>query len=154
MRGDSIDDDGQQGGKLERVDDATRVDVAIESVLVGRARVVCDLNSTGVSRRVVVDVEVRSFVETMQYRTYCGRRKVVVDVCESRTKSLQVLTFSRWRMNSHCDEPLFTWVWRHFGASSLHNTNVAGDNVPKAKQRYTSITNYNHPLHRFEVVTC
>jgi len=63
--------------------DATGVDIAVEGILIRRARIVGDFYATGVSRGVVVDVEVRRLVEAMQQRPYCRLGEVVVDVCEA-----------------------------------------------------------------------
>jgi len=65
------------------VGDATRIDVAVEGILVRRAGVVGDFDATGMSRGVVVDVEVGCFVKAMQQRPYRWLCEVIVDVCEA-----------------------------------------------------------------------
>ena len=63
-----------------RVDDATRIEIAVKSILVLRARIIGDLDSVCVSGRVVIDVQVGCLVEAMQDGAHCRWSEVVVDV--------------------------------------------------------------------------
>ena len=51
-----VHDEGYEAGKSVRVDDATRVEIAVESILVLCAWIIGDLDAICVSCRVVVDV--------------------------------------------------------------------------------------------------
>lgn len=53
-----VDYESEEGRESGRVDNATGIEVAVESILIGRAWVVCDFYATGMSCRVVVDVEI------------------------------------------------------------------------------------------------
>lgn len=61
----------------------TRIRVSIERILIWCARMVSNLDTTGMPCAVVVNVEVRSFVKSVEIGMYCGLREVVMDVCET-----------------------------------------------------------------------
>lgn len=61
----SIDHKSHEGGKAVRIDDSAFVEEAIEGVLVCCACIVGDFYPAGLPGRVVVDVEIRGFIEAM-----------------------------------------------------------------------------------------
>lgn len=65
LRSDIVDYEGKEGWESRGVDNATSVEVAIEGILIGCARIISDFYATGMSRGVVVNVEIRGFVETV-----------------------------------------------------------------------------------------
>lgn len=69
----------------------TCVYVAVKSILVRCSWMIGDLDATRVSCGIVVDVEVRGFVESVQNRTDCRWRKVVMDICEAECGQTSVI---------------------------------------------------------------
>lgn len=62
------------------IDNVNIIEEAIEGCLVGRSSIDGCLDATCLSGRIVVDVKVRGFIETVQRRTRARSSEVRVDV--------------------------------------------------------------------------
>lgn len=78
-------------GELVGVDNATCVEIAIESILVGCSGVVRNLDSTRLSRSVPIDIEIRGLVEAMQHRPRCRLSEVVMTISKAAGSQRELL---------------------------------------------------------------
>lgn len=72
-----------------RIDNATVIESAIESILICTARIIGYFYPAGSSCRVVVDVEIRGFVKAVKYRTDGRWGEVIVDVSVARLSVIE-----------------------------------------------------------------
>lgn len=110
-RCDVVDYESEEGRKARGIDNATGIEVSIKCVLIRGAWIVGDFYTTSVPRGVVIDVEVGSFVETMQQRTDGGLGKVIMTIREAVL--CQLARLCHWVHNVHRDQTLLAWKGRH-----------------------------------------
>ncbi len=74
-----------------RVDDSTRLQIAVEGVLVRSAGVVGNFYATGLPSGIVVYIEIRGFIESVQERAHSWGAEVVVNISEAMSQRLSAL---------------------------------------------------------------